>query len=197
MDELSGFLIAAVALTGSPGPNTLSLAAVGAAFGWRRGIGYMAGLCLGMVFVIAIVGTGTISLVFAVPGAAQVIGMVAAAYFIWLAWRIASAPPLSQDAGTGKPPSWVAAIFVSLSNPKAYAAMAATFSGFVLIADNLAADGLVKAALLVAVIIGVNILWLFAGASLTPFLRVPRSSRIINVGFAVALVISVSLALLL
>ena len=36
-----GFLLAGFALAGSPGPATLSLAATGAAFGARRGLGYM------------------------------------------------------------------------------------------------------------------------------------------------------------
>lgn len=56
MEAFVGFVAAALALTGSPEPNTLSLAAFGAAFGRARGLGYMVGLNLGMVLVIAIVG---------------------------------------------------------------------------------------------------------------------------------------------
>ena len=52
MDALPGFLIAAVALAGSPGPAMLSLAATGAAFGARRGFAYLAGIVVGMVAVI-------------------------------------------------------------------------------------------------------------------------------------------------
>ena len=44
MDGLLGFALTGFALAGSPGPNTLSLAATGAAFGARRGVGYMAGM---------------------------------------------------------------------------------------------------------------------------------------------------------
>ena len=40
---LLGFVLAGFALAGSPGPATLSLAATGAAFGARRGLGYMTG----------------------------------------------------------------------------------------------------------------------------------------------------------
>jgi threonine/homoserine/homoserine lactone efflux protein len=56
METYISFVLAALALVGSPGPNTLSLAAVGAAFGMRRGIGFMLGLTFGMLLVIIIVG---------------------------------------------------------------------------------------------------------------------------------------------
>ena len=42
----------------TPGPGVLSLAGVGAAFGWRRGLLYMAGLFLGHVIVSVAVITG-------------------------------------------------------------------------------------------------------------------------------------------
>ena len=57
-EGLAPFLLTALALVGSPGPNTLSVAATGAAFGRRRGVAYMVGIVLGMVGVIAIVATG-------------------------------------------------------------------------------------------------------------------------------------------
>ena len=197
MEVIIGFYAAAFALAGSPGPNTLSLAAVGAAFGWRRGLSYLFGLTLGMVFVSALVGSGIVGLLFVIPGAAPVVAALAAAYFLYLAYRIATAPPLSEGSAKGRPPSWIAAVFVSLANPKAYAAMAAMFSGFVLVGGNALADAGVKSALLMSVIITVNIVWLFAGAALTPFFRNPRTSRILNIGFAIALLVSVAAALLL
>ena len=197
MEVLIGFYAAAFALAGSPGPNTLSLAAVGAAFGWRRGLAYMCGLTLGMVFVIALVGSGVASLIFLIPGAAPVVTALAAAYFLYLAWRIATAPPLSQNHTDARPPSWMAAVFVSLANPKAYAAMAAMFSGFVLIRGHALADAGVKSVLLMTVVISVNIVWLLAGSALTPFFRDPVTSRALNVGFAIALLVSITFAVLL
>lgn len=197
MEILIGFLAAAFALTGSPGPNTLSLAAVGAAFGWQRGLSYMLGLTLGMAFVIALVGSGVVGLLLLIPGAGPVITLLAAGYFVYLAYRIATAPPLSAGSDGGEPPGWLAAIFVSLANPKAYAAMAAMFSGFVLVVQNAMADAGLKSVLLMAVILTVNIAWLLAGAALTPLFRNARTSRMLNICFAVALLLSVAAAVLL
>jgi threonine/homoserine/homoserine lactone efflux protein len=192
LEALAGFILAALALTGSPGPNTLSLAGVGAAFGQVRGIGYMAGLNLGMVLVIAITGSGVSGLILALPGVAPVITVIAGAYFLYLAYKIATAPPLTGDTRPGGEPKWHAGVVLSLVNPKAYAAMAAMFSGPILVAGDVLTDGLAKAGLLVLVIAVVNIGWLLAGAALTPFLREAQASRIINIGFAVALLASVA-----
>jgi len=196
MDGLAGFLLAAVALAGSPGPATLSLTATGAAFGARRGMAYLAGIVLGMIAVMAIVASGMVGLLLAIPGATPIVTVVAAAYFLYLAWRIATAPPLTADDGKRRAPSFAAGLLLSLVNPKGYAAMAALYSGFVLVADRLAIDVAVKMVLLTLVMIAVNLAWLLAGAGLTRFLREPRSSRAINVAFAVLLVASVVLALL-
>lgn len=195
MDALAGFLIAAVALAGSPGPATLSLAAAGAAFGARRALAYLVGLVVGMVAVMAIVASGVVGLLMALPGVAPVVTGLAAAYFVWLAWRIATAPPLGEEDGGRAPPTFVAGLLLSLVNPKGYAAMAALYSGFALAPDHLALDVALKLVVLTAVIAGVNAAWLLAGAALTRSFRDPRSDRTINVAFAVALLASVGLAL--
>ncbi len=196
MEGLVGFIVAGLALAGSPGPNTLSLAATGAAFGARRGIGYLVGLVVGMVLVMGITASGLVGVLLAVPGATPVVVALAALYFVYLAYRIATAPPLTDGASDRKAPTLPGGLFLSLVNPKGYAAMAALFSGFVLLRDNLVLDVAVKIAVLTLVIIAVNIAWLFAGAALTRFFREPRLNRIINVSFAVLLLASLGLALL-
>jgi threonine/homoserine/homoserine lactone efflux protein len=195
MEALPGFLLAGVALAGSPGPATLSLAAAGAAFGARRVSAYLAGIVVGMVGVMTVTACGLVGLLLAVPGATPVVTVAAAGYFVWLAWRIATAPPLAADDGERGPPGFLGGLGLSLVNPKGYAAMAALFSGFVLLRDQLALDAAVKIVLLTAVIVAVNVLWLRAGAMMTRFFRDPRTSRIVNVAFAVLLLASVVLAL--
>jgi threonine/homoserine/homoserine lactone efflux protein len=197
MDGLLSFVLAGLALAGSPGPATLSLAAAGAAFGARRVFGYMAGIVIGMVAVMAVVATGAIGIVLAIPGATPVVIAAAAAYFAWLAVRIATAPPLAEDAARGRRPSFAGGLFLSLVNPKGYAAMAALFSGFALVRERLALDAVLKAAVLLAVMIAVNTAWLLAGAALTRLFRDPRTNRAINVAFAVLLIASVAAALVL
>jgi len=195
VEGLAAFLLAAVALAGSPGPATLSLTATGAAFGARRGAAYLAGIVVGMVAVMAVVASGLVGLLLAVPGATPVVTVLAAAYFLYLAWRIATAPPLAADTAQRRTPTFAGGLLLSLVNPKGYAAMAALFSSFVLVHERLALDVAAKMAVLVLIITAVNVAWLLAGAALTRFFREPRTNRVINVAFAVLLVVSVALAL--
>ena len=197
MEDLFGFVLAGFALAGSPGPATLSLAATGAAFGARRGLGYMAGIVIGMVVVMCIIATGVTGMMLAIPGATPVVASMAGAYIVYLAYRIATAPPLAENTGQHRQPSFVGGVFLSLVNPKGYAAMAALFSGFVLVGERLHLDAALKIVILVAIIIAVDVAWLFVGAALTRLFREPGINRAINVTFAVLLVASVAFALLI
>jgi len=196
LEQLAGFIFAAFALIASPGPNTLSLAASAAAFGFRRSLAFLAGLLTGMVIVMSVTASGIAAMVIALPGVLPVVTVAATAYFLYLAWRIATAPPLVEDSGERKPPSYAAGLAICLANPKAYAAMAALFSGFTLVADEPFIDAATKVALLFVMITAVNICWLTVGAALTRFFRDPKANRAINIAFAVSLLIAVGFAVL-
>ena len=75
MDNLASFILAGVALTGSPGPNTLGLAAASAAYGLRGSLRLMAGSVVGVFVVMAATATGLTGLVLALPGVAPVVGL--------------------------------------------------------------------------------------------------------------------------
>lgn len=196
MEGLLGFVFAGLALAGSPGPATLSLAATGAAFGASRGVRYLAGIVIGMLGVMAIIATGLVGLLLALPGATPVVTAIAALYFVYLALRIATAPPLAAESGE-RHPSFVGGLFLSLVNPKGYAAMGALFSGFVLVRQQLALDALAKATVLFAIITLSSAAWLCVGAVLTRVLREPRANRAVNVAFAALLLASLAVPLLL
>ena len=195
----SGALLALIgagfALAGSPGPNTMSLAAAGAAYGARRSFGYMAGLALGMLVVMIAVAAGVVGMLLTVPGVAPVAAIAAVLYFVYLAWRIATAPPLSERRATGPAPSVAAGLMLSLANPKGYVAMLALFSGHVIVEGRLVADAGLKIAVTLAIILLVNVAWLLVGAGLARYLRSPRASRILNLTFA-ALLLASAVALL-
>jgi threonine/homoserine/homoserine lactone efflux protein len=191
LENISSFVLATVALAGSPGPATLSLAAAGAAFGVRGGWRYLVGVASGMAVVIVLTVSGLTGVLLAIPGAAPVVGLMAATYIVYLAYRIATAPPLSAATRTGPRPSFAGGVVLAVLNPKAYAALAALFSGFTLLADQPLMEAWVKAAIILAITLVVHVGWLLAGSGLTRLFADPRSNRVINVGFAVLLVLSV------
>jgi threonine/homoserine/homoserine lactone efflux protein len=197
MEGLLGFILAGFALAGSPGPSNLSLAAVGAAFGARRCLGYLSGIVLGLVPVMAVTGTGAVGLLLALPGATPIVLTLVALYFGYLAWRIATAPPVDEKGTQLRQPSFVAGAFLSLVNPKGYAAFAALFSGFALVRGRVEWDVALKVSVLVAIIAASSLAWLYAGAALTRLFRDPRSNRILNVTLALLLLASLAAMVLL
>jgi len=194
MKDLPGFLLAGVALTGSPGPATLGLAAAGAAFGIRRSLALLAGILIGVLAVMMVTATGLTGLVLAQPGLGRAVGLMAAGYMLYLAYRIGTAPLPGERSDADSPPGFVPGLFLGFGNPKAYAAMAALYSGFILVPDRPIADVAAKTVILVAIMVVVDWAWLLLGSALTRYLRHPVLGRAINIAFAVLLVASVGLA---
>ncbi len=202
MDDLVSLLAAALTLMGSPGPGTLSLAAVGSVFGMRRGLPYLAGMILGTTGVVVLVATGVTGMVLAVPALLPVLGVLALGYLLWLAYRIATAPILVEtgaddaDGAEVRRPSFTGAFLLGIANPKAYGAISAVFTGTVLVPGDPLADAAGKALVLAGVVVLSTTLWLALGARFARALRTPRTGRVINVLFAVLLLGSVVLVLM-
>ena len=188
--------LAALPLMGSPGPATLSTAAVGAAFGFRRGLPYMAGIIAGTAAVLLLIATGVTGALLVFPGLETAIRVLAAAYICYLAWRIATAPPLGQPDPAQTAPGAASGFLLAVANPKAFAAIGAVYAQNTVAPDDLALDTALKIAALTAVIVASNTVWLYSGTALASVLRAPRASRAVNIAFAVLLVGSVGFALL-
>ena len=188
--------LAAFALMGSPGPATLSLAAVGAAFGGRGGLRYLAGIIAGTFCVLLLIATGVTGLILTQPVLATALALAGAAYILYLAYRIATAEPISGHADPGKQPPFAGGFALAIANPKAFAAIAAVYAGHRLFPADPLLDAGVKIAALSLVIAVVNTGWLLFGTMISGVLRSPRSSRIANRVFALLLLVSVAFAFL-
>ena len=139
-EGLAGYVLAALALTGSPGPANLALAAAGAAFGFGRSLRLSAGIVVGVLAVMLLSASGLVGLILAQPALGPAVKIAAAAYMLWLAFVIATSPPLGLGGPAGRPPSFGAGLFLAFGNPKAYAAMSALSTGFTLAAGRPALD---------------------------------------------------------
>jgi threonine/homoserine/homoserine lactone efflux protein len=78
-------------------------------------------------------------------------------------------------------------LLLAIANPKAYLAIAAVFAGATLSADDRYVDAFAKTIVLSVMIVIIHLVWLLAGASLSRALHDPLSSRLINIGLAIAL----------
>ena len=191
---LGPLLLLSAAVMGSPGPTTVSLVGVAAAFGWRSAVPYMIGEVVGTVLVLFAVAMGVTAMLLAVPALASVLVVAASAYILWLAFRIATAPPLSK-ADEANTPSLGGGLLLGVANPKAWVAIAAVFTS-VRIAEAVTIDAAIKVIVLTVMIVVIHVVWLMAGAALASLLRHRRASRVVNVSMAVSLVTATVLALL-
>src|SRR3954469_5905177 len=107
----------------SPGPTTLSVTATAAAFGLRGSLAYVLGINLGTIAVLLAVALGASTLLHAMPQLALPVTIGASLYILYLAFRIATAPPLGDMKGR-MAPGLVSGLALAVSNPKAYLAIA-------------------------------------------------------------------------
>jgi threonine/homoserine/homoserine lactone efflux protein len=187
-------LLASLLIMGSPGPATISLTAAGSAYGLRRSLGYLAGIVVGTALVLLAVATGITAALLAIPAMRPVLIGISAAYILWLAYKVATAPALAAGRATGSP-SFAGGALLGVANPKAWVAIAAVFASARL-AGAAATDAAEKVVLLSGMIVVINAAWLLVGASLAPALRDPRRARVVNVVLATALVGAAVLAVL-
>jgi threonine/homoserine/homoserine lactone efflux protein len=189
-------ILTSVAIMGSPGPCTMSATAVGAAYGFRRSLRYVSGLIAGTAGVLLAVAIGFAAVVSAIPHGAPVLVGVSAVYILYLAFRIATAPPLARLREEVAAPVFAGGFLLAIANPKAYLAIAAVFAGTTIVGGRHVVDAAAKIGLLSGMIIIIHLFWVSAGASLSRFLRNPVSSRVVNLLLAASLVVATAMATL-
>ncbi len=193
--SLLTLVLEAVAVMGTPGPSTMAVMATSAAFGTRQSLGFVAGATAGTVAVLLAVAAGVVALLMSIPGLGVGLTLASAAYILYLARKIATAPPLSKQCADASAPSLAAGFLLAIANPKAWFAIAAVFTGSVLVESARELDAVLKAAVLAVMIVIIHLGWMLGGVSLAAFLRDPLRSRIANVMFALILVGTTLLAL--
>jgi threonine/homoserine/homoserine lactone efflux protein len=182
---------ASFAFVGSitPGPNNAMLLASGLNYGFRRTVPHIAGISLGCVAMLVLVGLGLGAVFEAVPVLYTALRYVGAAYLLWLAWNIARSGPMADRQASGRPMTfWQAAAFQWV-NPKAWILVVGAVSTYA------PRDGFELNVAVLAVLFGmVNApsicVWAGFGTMLRPLLADPRRVRMFNVAMAALLVLS-------
>ena len=189
------FTFSVLLLLITPGPGVLSTAGVGAAFGFRAGLRYVAGLCIGTNLVALIVVSGLAAIVLAITWARNTLLVLSALYLLYIAARIAFAGKKIAFIHAEEIPGIRDALILQIINPKAYAVNLTWFSGFVLIPESLVAETLLKFLIINLIWIPIHLRWLAAGNVVNQLDLSPKAHFLINIAMALALVIVVGLAI--
>ena len=188
------FTLAVFLLLITPGPGVLSLAGVGAAFGFRAAARYFLGLFIGTNLVALAVISGLAALILASPLIRTVLMVVSTGYLLYLAAKIAMAGSQIGFTAAPRQPGVRDGLILQAFNPKAYVVNTTLFSGFVIWPDAYGAEVAFKFVTLNLIWIAIHILWLLAGSKVKELDLAPRTQRIINIGMASAMLGVVALA---
>ena len=188
------FAAAVFLLIVTPGPGVLSTAGVGSAFGSRAGLAYVGGLWAGNNLVAALVVSGLAAAALSVPWLRTVLLWGSVLYLVYLAAKIAFAGSRLAFIHPERAPGFWNGLALQPINPKAYAVNTAFFSGFAFMSSAPALEIAIKFLIMNAIWIPIHIGWLWAGVTLRRMDLPRRTTRIINIVMALAMLGVVGLA---
>jgi threonine/homoserine/homoserine lactone efflux protein len=187
---LFAFVVFAVVMFFTPGPNNIMLLSSGLTYGFRPTLPHIAGITVGFAFMVGVVGLGLGTIFIAYPVLQTILKYAGVVYLIYLAAAIAmSGPPNpGQDNRRGPMTFWGAAMFQWI-NAKGWVMVIGTITAYAAIAAfpyNIAVQVAISL-LLGAVSCSV---WALFGSSLRPVLTSERAVRAFNIVMAILLLAS-------
>lgn len=180
----------------TPGPGVLSLAGVGASYGFRPGFTYLAGLFIGSNLVGFAVISGLAAVLEVWPPLRFILFVASGCFLLYLAAKIAFAGTRIGFIHPEKAPGILGGLALQAVNPKAYVVNTALFTGFPFMPDAPVAEILLKLVIINAIWIPIHTLWLSAGVGLHRLDLAERTRFVINLAMAVAMLVVVALAAL-
>jgi threonine/homoserine/homoserine lactone efflux protein len=184
------FLMFALVMFFTPGPNNIMLLSSGLTYGFRRTIPHIAGITVGFAFMVAAVGLGLGTVFIAYPVLQTILKYAGAAYLIYLAWHIGMAEPEApeQDNRRGPMTFWGAAMFQWV-NAKGWVMVIGTITAYAAIASfpwNILIQTLISLAMGTAS----TVVWALFGTALRPVLTSRAAVRAFNIVMALLLLAS-------
>jgi threonine/homoserine/homoserine lactone efflux protein len=187
---LIAFLVFAVVMFFTPGPNNVMLLSSGLTYGFRRTLPHMAGITIGFAFMVGTVGLGLGTIFIAYPVLQTILKYAGAAYLIYLAVAIAISgkAPSGESNRRGPMTFWGAAMFQWV-NAKGWVLVIGTITAYAAIA-SFPWNIVIQTA--VSLVMGTlsTVAWALFGSALRPLLRSPRMVRAFNILMAVLLLAS-------
>jgi|SRR6266702_4172540 len=187
---LIAFVMFAVVMFFTPGPNNIMLLSSGLTYGFRRTVPHIAGITIGFAFMVGAVGVGLGAVFIAYPVLQTILKYAGVAYLIYLAAMIAMSEPAEPDKANGRGPMtfWGAAMFQWV-NAKGWVMVIGTITAYAAIASfpwNIAIQ------VSLSLILGAFscTAWALFGTALRPILTSPLAIRAFNIVMALLLLAS-------
>lgn len=190
MDVLGALIGFSFVSSVTPGPNNLLLWASGAKFGFRRTIRHIIGTALGIGSMALALAAGLGALISTMPEIAFAMKVAGSAYLLFLAYQIAGARALEQG-DVARPLGLLQAAAFQVINPKAWVFALGAITTFRPPGVPIMAGSLLVAVAVMIVVIPTAALWAGGGGILSRFIAGGRASRIMSLGLAALLAVTV------
>jgi threonine/homoserine/homoserine lactone efflux protein len=187
---LIAFVVFASVMYFTPGPNNIMLLSSGLTYGFRRTLPHIAGIVIGMAFMIAAVGVGLGTIFIVYPVLQTILKYAGAAYLIYLAAAIAMSGAVKSDQDTRRGPMtfWGAAVFQWI-NVKGWVMVIGTITAYAAIAA-FPWNVVIQTVIVLAVGIPATVAWALFGSVLRPVLKSSRMVHAFNIVMALLLLAS-------
>jgi threonine/homoserine/homoserine lactone efflux protein len=187
---LIAFVVFAVVMFFTPGPNNIMLLSSGLTYGFRRTLPHIAGITVGFAFMVGAVGVGLGTIFIAYPVLQTILKYAGVAYLVYLAAVIATSDPVLPDQAAGRGPMtfWGAAMFQWI-NAKGWVMVIGTITAYAAIATY---PWNITIQVVLSLILGALscTAWAMFGSSLRPILSSRRTVRAFNIIMALLLLAS-------
>lgn len=193
-------LVLAIALFGfatsvSPGPNNTVLLTMGANFGLKKSLGYIAGILAGLTGMIIAVGFG-LGIIFAtVPVIYQILKWVGFAYILWLAFLIVRSKGKVAE-GEAERIGFFRSTAFQFVNPKAWIVVTSFMASYAPVEEGAFELAIAGAVFLIATYPGAFV-WAAFGRLIKNWIQEPKRRRVFNIVAASLLVLSMVPVLLI
>ena len=184
IEQLPALLIAILAVGYTPGPANIYAMSCSLRYGCRASMRMWCGLLCGFLTAALLAAAAAHLAGMAFREYVPYLRYLAAAYIIYLAWKIYRAG-ISSEGDTQ--PTFASGFVVQLTNAKIILFDLSCYSAFVLPYSQRFLDLLPVTALLILAGPGANLVWLLAGGAIKPF--VYRYAKTVSAVMAVALLL--------
>ena len=189
MNYLS-LIVFTLATCGTPGPNNTLVMSSGVSFGFRRSVPGVVGINTGFPIMVVLVGIGLGGFLERWPVVLDVLRPIGAAYLLYLAYKIATAPVDDLGARATRPLTFTKTALFQFVNPKAWVMIVGALVTYTTTDGPLLWEVLAVALIFLVFGTPCTAAWLLVGVGLRRVIAKPSLFRAFNVVMALTLVLS-------
>jgi threonine/homoserine/homoserine lactone efflux protein len=188
---LLAFVVFAIVMFFTPGPNNIMLLSSGLTYGFRPTVPHILGITFGFAFMVGAVGVGLGTVFLAYPILQTILKWGGIVYLVYLAVAIAMSDPINPEEGGRRkgPMTFIGAAMFQWINAKGWVMVISTITAYAAIAAFP-----LNIAIQVAISLVLGVLsctaWAMFGSALRPLLSSRRAVRIFNIVMALLLLAS-------